>query len=189
MTYIPIMWLLSSNKLIIQLDQPTYKPWDTIRGKISCAFSEKVKIDSLSITLIWEKKYTNYSLGWSGWASYSSSRHLFFNERRTLLGPGEYNSQEVPFEFMIPATILPKRFWGFWKLWNLPEWVSVVLNIAINLFGIRNSQYTLAFSLNASADIPWGIDINENIYVWIEEPETSVIDIPVPTTDNQNPSN
>lgn len=181
------MSLLSSNKLIIQLDKPSYKPWEIIHGKVSCAFSENVKIDSLSLTLIGEKKYTNYSIGWSGWASYSTSKHIFFNERKTLLGPWEYSSQEVTFEFMIPETILPKKFWGFWKLGNLPEWVSTLLNILIAFKWMGGPQHTLAFSLNAKADIPWGIDLTENIYVWIEQTEWWTIDIPV-TPPKENPS-
>lgn len=172
------MALLSNNKLILQLDKAFYLPGESIKWIIKCAFTEPVKIEGLTLGLIGKKKYTSYSIS-SGSSSYSSSESIFFHQKLNLLWAWTYSSQDIPFEYLIPLGILPKRFGGFGKIGNFPEWVSTLLNLLVTLMGMRWPQYSTEFILQASADVPWALDINASVNIAINSQESDIIDIPV----------
>ncbi len=172
------MSLFSNNKLIINLDKTTLKPGESIKWTLSCAFLEPTKIDGLSMNLIWRKKYSNYS-AWNGSVDYNSNSATFYQNKKTILGAWTYNSQDIPFEYVVPVTILPKKFSGFGKIGNLPEWAVSLINALVTLMGMRWPQYTVEFSLVATADIPWGIDITESVYISIEQNDSNPINIPI----------
>lgn len=172
------MSLLSSNKLIFQLDKASYLPGESIKWIIKCSFTEPLKIEGLTLALIGKKKYTSYSIWW-GSSSYSSSESIFFHQKLNLLWAWIYSSQDVPFEYLIPLGILPKRFGWFGKIGNFPEWVTTILNLLVTLIGMRWPQYSIEFILHANADVPWALDITETANIAINSQESDIIDIPV----------
>ncbi len=173
------MSLLSNNKIIIHLDSYTFVPGDTIRGNLEIVCSEPVKADWLSIGLNGAYRQNKISITSSMGVHSENSTRYFFSQKITLLGPGEYMSQIVPFAYSIPSGILPKRAGLFDSLWNLPPWALTLLNILMSLIRLEQSQSMPEFTLEARIDIPWGIDITERIPVSIEQKQA----------ENLNPSN
>lgn len=171
------MSLLPNNKLIIQLEQYSFIPWDIIAWKISLAFSEPVKLDGLSIALLWINKQENFGIN-TGSLNYYKSNHYFYNKGVSLLGPGTYESQELIFSLVIPPSILPKRAGSFEKIGNLPPWVITIINILLSFTRMQQPRYIPEFSIVAQADIPWGIDIRESLVISIESKIEENINLP-----------
>lgn len=173
------MSLLSNNKIIIHLDSYAFVAGDTIRGNLEIVCSEPVKADGVSIGLNGTHRQNNISISYSGGMGSENSVRYFFSQKITLLWPGEYTSQMVPFTYSIPSGILPKRAGLFDNLWDLPPWALTLLNILMSLIRLQQSQSMPEFTLEARIDIPWGIDITERIPVSIEQKPA----------ENLNPSN
>lgn len=173
------MSLISNNSIIIHLNNHAFAPGDTIIGTMEISVSATIKADGVSVWLLWVNKQDSISI--STWSiSQSKSRQYFFNQSIKIKWPGEYTSEKIPFTYTIPVSILPKKYGGIEKLWNLPEWAITLLNVVIQLLWARQSQNYMVpeFTLIARIDIPWWIDITESIPILIEQREASTINIP-----------
>jgi hypothetical protein len=63
---------------------------------------------------------------------------------------------------------MPKRFGGFGKIGTLPKWAINIINMALNILK-KQTSFSIEFLIEATVDIPWGMNIVEKIYISVKD--------------------
>ncbi len=156
------MWLLNLDKKVkIILDKNNYLEGDIVKWKVSFDFwNEKLKMNKIFITfrqktIIERKVYENWS--------YNYRKNINYNNilQKVLKNSGEYNKENLNFEFTIPNNLLYNnlniqlKIKNLFKKYKIPLFLFDLLKIFLFSTTFNQSIY----EIEARLDIPWGKDI------------------------------
>ena len=151
------MFGFGKGKIEIQLEKYNFCFGDTIKGKVILKMKQPVEAKGLRIALKGERKDTSYSgdfgSGRAGMGQSTRTVNIFelklpLDREKTYSGESEH-----PFEIKIPKNIIPPK----------PKGVAGDVLSAVQLLSGR--QTSIKWFLDASLDIPGGMDISKKVNV------------------------
>lgn len=155
-----------SNSVIIKLDKNSFKPGEEIIWKLILNTSETIKVKNISISLVRKTSAKTLKISWWWINSNNQSDHTTLVDIN-LMWEWEYNSCEIPFNFIIPESAISEVSIDSF-LEKLPEWIRSFAKIIIGIF-LPSWKVNNDFTLITNVNIPWWINIIEQIPVIITE--------------------
>lgn len=159
------MSLFQPKQIFIQISELNYIPGQEITGNVHFDFGEEVvKANGITLSLFRKKHGYRTSNGQHDYTENISSV--------TLAPNGEYSKWDFPFHLIVPANAITTRKESFSAklLEQVPVQFRSLAQIGANIFlGSSQKLETESFYLEARMDIPWGVDVTEQIVVWITQ--------------------